>query len=168
MDDTENTASPGSEEKPQKWDPKTDPDEYTLDDVAPKDFLLNAALNFAHGIADEGRGSFGLTVTLGGQVLTGTAISRTEWTDGVTTQYEAGGGTEYLRKVYNEANATVAADRERRLAANLPPRARRFLHMREVRVDIGGGSVGVLPFWRGALADVTGWTFGEFTPSDDS
>lgn len=162
MDDNETPAAPESKENRPKWDPATDPDGYTSDDVAPKDFMLDAVLNFVHGMKDEDRGSFGLTVTLGGQVLSGRAISRTEWTEGVAAQYEASNGTKHLREVYDQVNATVTTRHEERRAADLPPRARRFLHMSDVQVDLGGGNFAVLPFWRGALKDVTGWTLGEF------
>lgn len=164
---TDETAAPAADDKPAKWDPATDPDGYTRDEVRSKDLLLDVVLDFAIGRREEPGGSFSLTATVGGQVVSGIAISRGEWMDGVASQYEQHGGTEHLRKVFDMVNDRTRTEEERREAADLPTRARRFLHMRDVRVG-NGDTWTQLPYWRGALEDVSGWSFGSWNPSSTS
>ncbi len=127
-----------------------------------KDFLLDVVLDFGLGDREEPGGSFTLTITTGGQVVSGTAISRSEWMDAVASQYEGAGGTEYLRQLFEKLNERILEERDRRKAADLPTGARGFLHMRDVR--IGNGTVWTqVPYWRGALADVSGWSLGSWS-----
>ncbi len=53
-------------------------------------------------------------------------------------------------------------DNERR-EADLPTARRDFIHMKEVHVG-GASEFYALPLWRGALADVTGWSLGSWNP----
>lgn len=158
---TDEAVAPAAEDKPAKWDPATDPDGYTREDVRSKDFLLNVMLDFGLGTREEPGGSFNLTLIVGGQVVSGIAISRGEWMDAVAGQFEGAGGHEYLRKIFDKANDAIVEEEGRRTAADLPTRARRFVHMRDVR--IGNGNVWTeVPYWRGALADVSGWSLGSW------
>ncbi len=164
---TDEFAASATDDKPEKWDPATDPDGYTREEVRPKDLLLDAVLDFTVGRREEPGGSFSLTVLVGGQVVSGMAISRGEWIDAVSTQYEQSGGTEHLRKVFELVNDHIRTEEDRREAADLPTYARRFLHMRDVRIGTGDAWT-QLPYWRGALEDVTGWSFGSWNPSTAS
>ncbi|MBT1667316.1 hypothetical protein [Curtobacterium flaccumfaciens] len=160
---TDDNAVPTADEEPTKWDPSSDPDGYTRDEMRSKDLLLDAVLDFGVGRREEPGGSFNLTVTLGGQMVSGRAISRGEWADAVATQYEQGGGTEYLRKVFDLVNEKIIAEQKRREGADLPIRGRRFLHMKDVRIGIGGKYT-EMPYWRGALDDIVGWSLGSWNP----
>jgi len=152
------------------WDPDTDPDNYTADDIRAKDWFFDTVLNFAHGINDEALGGvIGLTVTSGGVVLSGLAVSRAEWMAGVVDQYkEAGAGetTIYIEKLFNQAHDEVLKHAKRRGEAELPTRARSFLHMKDVRIGVGNVYTQV-PLWRGALADITGWSLGSWNPKQN-
>lgn len=165
---TDETVTPAPDDGPAKWDPASDPDGYTWEDVRSKDFLLDVVLDFALGEREEPGGSFTLTITTGGQVVSGTAISRSEWMDAVASQYEGAGGTEHLRQVFEKLQERILEEMDRRKAADLPEGARGFVHMRDVR--IGNGNVWTqVPYWRGALADVSGWSLGSWqqSPSDE-
>ncbi|MFB9665746.1 hypothetical protein HP467_01940 [Curtobacterium albidum] len=158
MTDNSVSAIPEPEE-PAEWDPATDPDGYTWEDVRPHDVLLDVALNFTTGGRDDTRGgSLSLTVIVGGQVVSGVAISRRDWIDGVTAGYVQAGGTEHLGKLYNEVHEMAVNEWTRRDDAELPARARHFLHMRDVILGVGPGAI-KLGYWRGVLADVSGWSF---------
>jgi len=159
---TDDATDLATEDEPAKWDEASDPDGYTHEDVRSKDFLLDVVMKFAFGNKEEPGVSFGLTLTLGGQVVSGMAITRGEWMDGVASQYEESGGTEYLRKIFTKVHEGIVADEARREAANLPNRGRRFIHMRDVQIGNGGGWTEA-PYWRGALADVTGWSLGSWS-----
>jgi hypothetical protein len=156
---TDDTAIPEADEQPVEWDPATDPDGYTNADIRPKDFMLKVFLDFVVGHREEAGGSAPVTVTLGGQTVSGTAIARGEWIDGVASQYEHGGGSGYLRKTFEMVNEKIVEAQDRRAAADLPGRARHFIHMRDVQIG-NGGVVTERAYWRGSLDDVTGWSLG--------
>jgi hypothetical protein len=160
---TDDTAVATANEKPEKWDPASDPDGYTPAEVRSLDLLLDAVLDFGIGRREEPGGSFNLTVTLGGQVVSGKAISRGEWADAVAAQYEQGGGTEHLRKVFDMVNKRIIEDQERREEADLPTLGRRFLHMKDVRIGIGDQWT-EMPYWRGSLKNIVGWSLGSWNP----
>ncbi|MFJ3395292.1 hypothetical protein [Leifsonia aquatica] len=149
------------------WDPAADPDGYTWDDVRPKDWYLDTVLNFAHGFSDETvGGTVGLTVTSNGVLVSGLAISRTEWIAATVDQYKqsgAAGTAPYIDKLFNEVHDDVVDAAAKREAARLPRRAQNFLHMKDVRLGTGTVTTQV-PLWRGALADITGWSMGSWNP----
>jgi hypothetical protein len=86
---------------------------------------------------------------------------------GVVDQYRQAGADEtavYIEKVFNHAHDLVIERAKGRGEADLPSRARRFLHMKDVR--LGTGDVWTqVPLWRGALADITGWSLGSWNPT---
>lgn len=152
---------------PTEWDPSTDPDGYTLDDVRSKDWFLDTVLTFVHGFNDEHpSGIVGLTVTSNGVVVSGLAISRAEWIAGVVGQYNEAGADEtakYIDQVFQKAHNAVIGQAKERDEADLPSRARGFLHMKDVRLGAGDTYTQV-PLWRGSLADITGWSLGSWNP----
>lgn len=159
------TLPTAGDKRTTKWVPSTDPDEYTREQVNPKDLLLFSVLNLSHGIEDELDGAIGLTVIVGGQVVSGTAISESTWRSAVTSQWELAGGSEYLGKLFERAAEGNRDNANRRTAANLPVRTRRFLHMRNVVV--GSGAEMSLPLWRGSLDDVASWSLGHVAPQSN-
>lgn len=165
----ENT-NPDAGEPMKRWGPETDPDGYTLDDIRLKDWYLDTVLSFAHGLDDENSdGALPLTVTSNGVVVSGFAISRSAWMVGVADQYKQAGAAEiatYVEKMFKEAHDDVVAQAKGRVEANLPSIPRRFLHMKDAQFVVGGTHTQV-PLWRGALADITGWSLGSWNSKQD-
>jgi hypothetical protein len=151
----------------EEWSPATDPDGYTLDDVAAKDWYLDTLINFMLGRDDQEPGELGLTVQSNGVLVSGMVISRPVWIEGNLkklidgTKGEPVSGS--LGELFNETNDWLASEVNRRLEADLPYRVRKFLHMRDVRILYGNTHVQV-PFWRGSVADITGWSLGSWNP----
>ncbi len=153
----------------QPWDPDTDPDGYDYERVKRKDWYLDLALDLTFGMDDDNaEGFIGLTITSNGALVSGLAISRRAWIDATVEQYKQAGADEsWIQKFYTEFHEDNLAEAKRRRDARLPQQARRFLHMRDVRIGTATDYVQV-PLWRGALADVTGWSFGSWNPKRDS
>lgn len=148
------------------WAPENDPDGYTFDDVQPKDFYLETVLNFVHGLSDEHQGAVGLTVTSNGALVSGLAISRAEWIAGVVEQYKQAGAGEtahYIESLFSEHHGDIVAEKARRSDADLPTRARGYLHMKDARIGTGTSYTEV-GLWRGNLVDITGWSLGSWNP----
>jgi hypothetical protein len=162
----ENADSTPEEAPAKKYDWENDPDGYTLDDVTPKDRYLNAFLLFILGSHDDGLdGSFGITLTTTGGTVSGIAITREAWIEGIKSQ---------LRHVTTESNqetfdaidtvftgfSRMASEKSRERDANeLPIAPRQFIHLRDAHLGVGPSSA-TTAFWRGSLADVIGWSVG--------
>lgn len=144
-----------------------DPDGYTDDDISSKDGFFDILLSLHVGFADEHRGFIGVTLQSNGAVISGIVISRDEWIERIVDSLRASGGgqtAEHLGQVYTDIQRRFLDEWNRRDEANLPGRARRFIHMRDVRI-LNGAEINV-PLWRGALADVTGWSLGSWNPNE--
>lgn len=167
---TDESTIPEPENEP-KWDPSNDPDGYTLEDVRPKDIYLDTILDFYTGSNDQGGGAIGLTLQLNGAIVSGIAISRKAWLDATVDSLTLAAGSEVggaVGSVFNYINDMYVERRTKREEADLPYRRREFLHMKEVRVTTGGANDYYgLPFWRGSLNDVTGWSLGSWNPPHD-
>lgn len=154
----ETPAEGGREE----WDPAVDPDGYAREDVAPKDWYLDTVLNFVHGMDDSHEGSVALTVQSDGAVVSGQAISRKEWIERITRQYDQAGAAEtgkHIDNLFNLMHTRAVTKHGERVAAGLPTAARRFLHMKDAHITHGSSEI-VLPLWRGKLEDISGWSLG--------
>jgi hypothetical protein len=166
---TDDTSAKPAEETTarKKWDPNTDPDGYTWDDISPKDWYLDTVLNFVLGFSDEYEGgSVGLTVQSNGVTVSGMAISRTEWIAGIVGQYAQAGAEDtgkYIKQLFEQANAQAIDGDKERQKAELPTTARRFLHLKDARIGHGDQYTQV-PLWRGKLSDITGWSLGSWNP----
>lgn len=158
-----------ADESAKPWDPSTDPDGYTRDEISPKDGYLDTILDFTHGLNDESLvGHVGLTVITGGALVSGLAISRAAWIAGMVDAYaQASPDTApHIEKIYNRRHGSVLSMAAGRDAADLPTLARLALHMKDVQISIGGVTTNV-SLWRGSLADVTGWSFGSWNRKQD-
>lgn len=165
---TEATREPESGGPVEPWSEATDPDGYTRDDVLPKDWYLKTILDMYVGINDEHTGSIGVTVTSGGAVISGIAISRKVFIErSIELMREAGAPTvaDGMDTLWSTVNDQIVAEANRRDDAELPARARRFLHLRDARIWASSGPINV-PLWRGALADITGWSLGSHNPKE--
>lgn len=148
----------------------TDTDEGMLDEQ-PIDHFLDELFHIAFNIGEEGN-SFGLTLTVSGLVVTGTAISLTSWQQLWAEQLSR------VSPMVGEGMATVyAADAQSRrewLAQlkedGLPVPPFRFVQMKDVTI-YGGAVVQHVPLWRGRLEQVDGWSagrLGRYVPGDGS
>lgn len=163
-DDLTTETTEDAEREP--WDPENDPDGYTREDVQPKDIYLDTLLTFLIGSNDQGGGSVGLTIQLNGSLVSGLAISRKAWLDATIASLTSAAGEGLggpVGTVYNVINEKQLERYERRDSADLPTRRRDFIHMKDVRVTVGGANEFYeLPLWRGSLDDVTGWSLGSW------
>jgi hypothetical protein len=166
---TTDESAPNTSDEALPWDPDTDPDGYTLDDVSAKDLFLDILLDFSHGSSDEHTGGrLGLTVISGGTVVSGIAISRAEWVSIIVDLYKqpgTAGTAPHVEKLFNSVQDGVEAQAKSREGAGLPARARGFLHMKDARLGVGNVTTQV-PLWRGNLADITGWSLGAWNPPE--
>lgn len=165
---TDETPEPESTDAVKPWSEATDPDGYTRDEIVPKDWYLETILDMYVGSEDEHPGSIGITVTSAGAVVSGIAISRKAFIErSVELMREAGAPTvaDGMDTLWNMAANQWVAEAKRRDEAELPSRARRFLHLRDARIWAPEGKINV-PLWRGALADITGWSLGSHSPKE--
>lgn len=142
-----------------------DPDGYTKEDVTPKEGYLDLVLDLFVGFADEHRGAVWITITSNGAVLSGIAISRSEWIERLTDQLRASGyaGADQVREVFDKMQQEFVDEWNRRDSEDLTGITRGFIHLRDVRV-LSTTPPTELSLWRGALADVTGWSLGSWNP----
>ncbi|AZS44060.1 hypothetical protein BWL13_01642 [Microbacterium oleivorans] len=162
---TDPTTEPDASAPAVDWDPASDPDGLTWEDVQSRDAYLDFLLDLYFDTADQGRGALGLTLTVGGAVVSGIAISRAEWIErsvALLASPDTTPASEHLDQIWNRLHGRYVEVSKRRDDAGLPIRARRFVHMRDVRI-LNGHSTDV-SLWRGALADVSGWTIGSWNP----
>lgn len=139
-----------------------DPDGYTDEDISSKDFVLDVVMSGYVGFKDELEGSISMTIQCGGNIVSGMVISETAWTSLMCEQLREG-GSPALADAAEEALLRRLADageeHDRRDAADLNGRARRFIHMQDAKIFDGERDVNV-PLWRGAMKDISGWSLG--------
>lgn len=143
-----------------------DPHGITDADIQSKDGFLDLLMSLYIGFDDSWEGAIGMTIQSQGAVISGTVISRVEWSRRVVEELRNGGGGEAadrLGQLYDKTNNRLLEEWKDRDEQDLLGRARRFIHMRDARI-INGNIINV-PLWRGSLADVTGWSLGSY--SDD-
>ncbi|WP_146185339.1 hypothetical protein [Microbacterium sp. HMWF026] len=154
-----------------RFDRDNDPDGYTDDDVISKDLLFDLVLSSFVGFKDEAlEGKIGVTLQCGGVTVSGLVISATVWVSAMAEQLREGGATELgdsVEKAFLALLEDQAEVWDRRDAADLSGRARRFIHMQDVKIFNGDRDVNV-PLWRGALRDVSGWSLGSWNVKEES
>lgn len=131
----------------------------------PKDLYLDILMDFVLGSNNDSEdGSFGITLSLQGQAISGLAISHDAWTRHFVDQLrEASSGLgdamSTLFDNFNARNREVAARAES--SEQLRP-SRRFIHLRDATVFTGTTRLNV-GLTRVALDDVSGWSLGSLT-----
>ena len=131
---------------------------------------------------DREREGIGITLTVGGAVITGQMISNTAWLDDMDQKIQdAGGGpwatvfsakAEGLRARLGEASAAERAVEDladRFAAAVYQVDQPGFIHLKNARVLTPGSGAGIPGngmHWRGRLAQVSGWAFGLLSAGD--
>lgn len=146
------------------------------------DAVLEMCLNL---VSDEtGTGSIGLTITIGGVVVSGLAITEQEYFrllgDQLGQAFARIAGeqlgttmrdqlTEFGRRAYEERQkakaqldelASTLPEGEKLPAEQVEATRRRYIHFKDARI-FNGNHIH-LPLWRGRLADVTGWAGGSY------
>lgn len=155
---TENTA----ETEPKKWTPEGDPHGVTFADIIEKDWVLGTLIDMLVGPDDSHRGSLSLTIQSNGATVTGMLISGEEYFESMKDILSSSGNSEWADatgKVWERLREDGREWTRKREEANLPQQARRFIHMRDVRI-LSGSMYLDTSLWRGTLADVTGWSLG--------
>lgn len=151
------------------WDEANDPDGVTRDELRAKDHVLDMLTDFLVGFDDEREGSFGVTVFSSGVVVSGLLIGQDEYNRLLIERLRSASGGEEIGAavgtVLDRISQERKAKRKGRTEADLPNPARRFLHLKQAHL-VGVDNVQEVGLWRGNLADVTGWSLGNFSRAD--
>lgn len=159
---TETTESPD-------YDFSTDPHGVTKEEILSSDFFLTNLMEMSFGHHNERKGSIGLTVVCDGVVISGIAISGSEWDRRIVESLSASHSG--LGSAFAELADDMRARRKEVIEARiqderpLPPF--RYIHMRNARVNTGILAQ-EMPLWRGELSKVSGWTIGSTNTSEES
>lgn len=128
----------------------------------PKDLYLDVLMDFTLGYNNDSQeGSFGITLVVQGQAVSGLAISHDAWTREFVQQ--VGGANEVLGNAMETLFTTLQAhafeEESQGDPADKPRPVRRFIHLRDATVFSGGTrlNVGLI---RVSLANVAGWSLG--------
>jgi hypothetical protein len=150
-----------------------DPDGLTPAQLQPKDWALELLVNMTVDLGTSAENSIGLTVTVGGMLVSGMVIHREKWAELLVAQMRAAGGTgnaEVIAAALSTAiggrHAAATAMQERRDQSSLPAPVRRFLHFRDARVYTPDHWQ-ELPLYRVAIEDVSGWALGSHAVTGD-
>lgn len=135
-------------------------------------------------INDSQDGAYGITLTVGGTVVTGTLIPNTTWMREVAELHPLGpDGNEGIRVLFStfredlekvradEESLREAQDRglpEHMVAAAQATHSTEFIHLKRVWF-MGQAQPGNLErsYWRGRLEEVTGWAPGILVPQSE-
>ena len=123
------------------------------------DWTLDILVSFVAGMDEHTGPQMGLTLTVGGTLISGTLCSMGAWLDAIAeipvSSSDAEPVMDAIVDSWRETLPEMAAAR----AAN--PSRREFLHMRNARVHMGSTNhnVGAI---RVRLSEVTAWAFGEY------
>ncbi len=144
--------------------------------------LVNVLNRFTERPDDRETEGIGITLTVGGAVITGQMISNTAWFDDMDQKIQdAGGGpwatvfsakAEGLRAQLGEASAAEQAveDLADRFAAAVYQVGQTgLIHLKNARVLTPGSGAGIPGngmHWRGRLTEVSGWAFGLLSAGD--
>ncbi|TFD23542.1 hypothetical protein [Cryobacterium lyxosi] len=150
-----------SEKKP--WGQvSNDPDGLTASDVRPKDSALDSLMDFVVGSNDEGGGVIGIALSLNGSFVSGTLIGEQNWRKGTVDIFrnnDAEPMAQGLENVLGNEAERLHEFSESRRSAELLGLTRRFIHLKDARVYAPGVQFNS-GYWRGSLADVSGWSLG--------
>jgi hypothetical protein len=148
-----------------EYDFTTDPDGVREEDVAADDFYLEALLSLVVG-ADAHEGSFDITLSLGGTMVSGTVIGvrawERLWTESMLASAPALGSS--LQLMLDDMSARAELVDIARKAEDRPARAFRYLTLKDATVW-SGPVPQHLPLWRCKLSAVDGWSQGAIRSS---
>lgn len=137
--------------------PEPTPTDFTVPDLT-----LQLLANLAQRGSVDG---VGLTLTVGGAIVTGQLVGRSEWFAGL---HEAHG--DRLAAVSEPFKKFDERVTEKRGEEGDPTRFN-YIHLKGARYLTGAGfaptedDAGM--FWRGRLTEVSGWSFGMFGPAPE-
>lgn len=132
------------------------------DDHASRDWLLSVVMDLALGLHDEKLdAAFGITLMVGGLVVTGQVMPRDEWitktVDGIAEESRI--PAERVTEAWHTMMTSVEALRLDNALSGLHADPRKYIHLKDVRIHCPSG-VQCAPLWRGALDRIDGWSFG--------
>jgi hypothetical protein len=120
------------------------------DDGVERDYELQGVV----GLVDRGLEGAGLTVNVGGTIMSGLLVSQTRWHDLLIEKHgQTGGLLEVLLRGFRDALSR--ADEE----PNPDYLSYRFLHLTDGRILAGERMVGGQFLWRVRISEVSAWTF---------
>lgn len=164
---------PEAEQPVPRWNPKNDPDGIRRRDLRENDWILNTLLDLTVDLGSSTENNIGLSVTVGGTLVSGTVIHRDKWAELLVEQMSGAAGqgtditpiTEALGKMIRQGHDDYAEMAARRDEQDLPNPARRFLHFRDARVHTPGQWQDSA-LWRVQVLEITGWSLGRHEPED--
>lgn len=126
------------------------------------DPVLDSFLQLMFGAnSDAAEGSFSLTISTDGTVVSGLAVSKSVWLEALVEQLRSGGLTAADRfgevmDQWDETQKAINAERDRLDLWNAP---HEFVHFKGASVA-QGQSVDVYPLWRAEARSIDGWALG--------
>lgn len=156
-------------ETPEKYDFSTDPHDVTRDDVLGSDFYLDALLRMTFGDRNNNSNSIGMTFMIDGTIVSGIAISGTEWARRMAERLlpASSSMSEGFSELTKDMEKRSTALMDTRIAEERPLPAFRFVHLRDVRVSTGVMTQEI-PLWRGQIAKMSGWTIGSSNTPEEA
>ncbi|GMM94837.1 hypothetical protein [Microbacterium sp. MTN4-26] len=163
------TDAPNEDTKP-KYRIEDDPDEPDWSDLLSPDYGLEDVLDHTLGAGDEAEDAeISLTIVLQGVLVSGRAITRRAWVDGMTAigGDKEGSVANALKKLWSSEIDAGKKMRARREAAELPQYARRHVYMKDTQIlPAGGSSIVNAGFFRARISEIGGWTLGVAAPAN--
>lgn len=132
--------------------------------IAQTPYLADWALVGLVNFVNANKVSIGVTLTVGGALISGSLISGKEFFDKIAEKFnqlnpEKGSLAEYLAKYHSQISEEVYVD------GDLPINTV-FIHLDNARQYFGKESIPTVgTLWRGRLCDISGFSIGELTAS---
>lgn len=149
-----------------EYDISMPPETVQEADVMVDDFYLEALLRAVVGRDTPGNeGTFSITLSLGGSMVTGTVIGTRAW-ERLWTQSMAESAPQLAEALHDLLTQFGQEDDVRTFMREVddePAPAYRYLTLRDVTVWSGAAST-KLPLWRCKISAVDGWAQGELSP----
>ncbi|MEU6135855.1 hypothetical protein [Nocardioides sp. NPDC047086] len=108
-------------------------------------------------IANKHALNMGITLNLGGSLVSGTLVSLKTYSGGVADSIRAANGHEDVNAALARLFEDLGGDAE----DETEPPPPRHIHLRDARLIAPNGGLGPSsPWWRGRISAVSGWTMG--------
>jgi hypothetical protein len=134
---------------------------YAEEDL--RDEELDLVLKFIFGMNGEHKdGSVGITVSVGGTVISGNAVNYQVWNDLVIEGIRAAGAdgvADAMRRVSNTRDEVHEKMVERREKHGVPAPPFGYLHLRDARLITGSAALSGPGLWRVRTDRIDGWSF---------
>jgi hypothetical protein len=138
----------------------TDPHGYTREDLRAADGLLDFFLTIALGV-EESESNFGITLSVGGQLVSGNAISRGTWQKLWMQSVRTANAdfADAMEPAYDRLMGFYLDHLKEREEGDLPRPPHGYIHLRDAALWQGGTPIEI-GLWRGRLDRLDGWSMG--------